>query len=51
MASTNGGNEISATGWLLALMAFAIVVCVNTFLKGFAKSLPVLIGLVVLHPA
>ena len=46
MASTNGGDEITATAWLLALMSFAIVVCVNVFLKGFAKALPVLIGLI-----
>ncbi len=37
----------SASGnWWLALLAFAIVVFVNVFMKGFAKSLPVLIGLV-----
>jgi len=47
MASTNGGGEITSTAWLLALMSFAIVVCVNVLLKGFAKSLPVLIGLVI----
>ena len=45
MASTNGGDEITASAWLLALMSFSIVVCVSVFLKGFAKSLPVLIGL------
>lgn len=35
----------ASSNWLLALLAFAIVVVVNVFLKGFVKSLPVLIGL------
>lgn len=41
------GTAVSqASGnWWLALLAFAIVVVVNVFLKGFVKSLPVLIGL------
>ncbi|MDR0326018.1 MAG: uracil-xanthine permease family protein [Oscillospiraceae bacterium] len=46
MASKGGGDQITASNWLLALMSFAIVVCVSVFFKGFAKSLPVLIGLV-----
>jgi uracil permease len=52
MASANGVMEegnyvVHTTAWLLALMSFFIVVFVSIFLKGFAKSLPVLIGLVV----
>jgi len=38
-------GAITATNWLLALMSFFIVVIVAVFFKGFAKSLPVLIGL------
>lgn len=37
----------ASSNWLLALFSFAIVVIVNIFFKGFLKSLPVLIGLVV----
>ncbi len=45
---TNGPAALGSGGaWLLALMAFLIVVIVNVFFKGFLKSLPVLIGLVV----
>ncbi|MCL2628252.1 MAG: uracil-xanthine permease family protein [Oscillospiraceae bacterium] len=40
-------GAITATNWLLALMSFLIVVIVAVFLKGFAKALPVLIGLFV----
>jgi uracil permease len=47
MASTGGGDGINAASWLLALMSFVIVVTVSIFFKGFAKSLPVLIGIVV----
>ena len=47
MASAGGGDEITASSWLLALMSFAIVVIVSVFLKGFFKALPVLIGIVV----
>jgi uracil permease len=53
MASTGGladelGNPvINAQAWLIALMSFAVVVFVSIFLKGFAKALPVLIGIVV----
>ena len=47
MASAGGGDQITATNWLLALMAFLIVALVSVFLKGFLKMLPVLIGLVV----
>jgi uracil permease len=53
MASTNGvsdaaGNPvISGTAWLIALMSFTVVVIVCIFMKGFAKVLPVLIGIVV----
>jgi len=46
MASTGGGEEITGSSWLLALISFAIVVIVAVFMKGFAKALPVLIGLV-----
>ena len=46
MASTNGGSEVTAAAWLLALMSFSIVVVVNIFCKGFVKVLPVLIGIV-----
>jgi uracil permease len=45
MASSGSGSEV--TSWLLALMSFAIVVCVSVFFKGFLKALPVLIGIVV----
>ena len=37
----------ASANWLLALLSFAVIVIVSIFLKGFAKSLPVLIGLVV----
>ena len=50
MAATGGGggyDPITATNWLLALMSLLIVVIVAVFLKGFARSLPVLIGLFV----
>ena len=33
--------------WLLALLGFSIVVIVNIFFKGFFKTLPVLLGLIV----
>jgi len=45
MASTGGSGVITSTNWLLALMSFLIVVIVAVFMKGFAKALPVLIGL------
>jgi len=47
MASSGGGDTVTATNWLVALMSFLVVVIVAVFLKGFAKALPVLIGLVV----
>jgi len=47
MASAGGGDEITTTSWLIALMSFAIVVIVSVFLKGFFKVLPVLIGIVI----
>ena len=47
MASKGGGDEVSATSWLLALMSFAVVVCVSVFVKGFFKVLPVLLGIVI----
>ena len=47
MASMGGGDAVTATNWLLALMSFAIVVCVSVFMKGFLKVLPVLIGIAV----
>lgn len=37
----------ASENWLMALVSFSIVVFVNIFLKGFAKSLPVLTGLAV----
>lgn len=37
--------EMAAGNWWLAIFALGIVVVVNLFFKGFAKSLPVLIGL------
>jgi uracil permease len=39
--------NMASSNWLLALLGFAVVAYVNIFLKGFAKSLPVLIGLAV----
>jgi uracil permease len=49
MAARGGPSyaPITATNWLLALMSFLIVVIVAVFLKGFARALPVLIGLVI----
>ena len=47
MASTGGGEAINGTSWLLALMSFVIVLIVSVFFKGFAKALPVLIGIIV----
>ncbi|MCL2103188.1 MAG: uracil-xanthine permease family protein [Syntrophorhabdaceae bacterium] len=47
MASKGGGEVVTATSWLLALMSFVIVVIVSVFLKGFFKVLPVLIGIVI----
>ena len=38
---------MASENWALAFFAFIIVVVVNVYFKGFAKSLPVLIGLVV----
>jgi uracil permease len=46
MASTGGSGVITSTNWLLALMSFLIVVIVAVFLKGFTRTLPVLIGLI-----
>lgn len=37
--------DMASANWIMALVSFAIVVFVNIFMKGFAKSLPVLIGL------
>ncbi|MGD9559409.1 MAG: uracil-xanthine permease family protein [Oscillospiraceae bacterium] len=39
--------DMASDNWGLALLAFAIVVVVNIFCKGFVKSLPVLISLAV----
>lgn len=39
--------SMASGNWIMALVAFAVVVYVNIFMKGFPKSLPVLIGLVV----
>lgn len=39
--------SMASANWLMAFIAFIIVVIVNVYFKGFLKSLPVLIGLVV----
>lgn len=47
MASTGGGEAVTATNWLLALMSFLIVLIVSVLMKGFIKVLPVLTSIVI----
>lgn len=35
----------ASTNWILAIIAIAIIVCVNLFAKGMVKILPILIGI------
>lgn len=39
--------DMASANWIMALIAFVIVLYVNVFLKGFANALPVLIGLII----
>lgn len=47
MASAGGGDTVTLTNWLLALMSFLIVLIVSVLVKGFLNVLPVLTSIVI----